>query len=37
MDSRSSTGRANTLPIKVKVMEYRTLKQLADQLKGNLR
>ncbi|RDX67000.1 hypothetical protein CR513_54182, partial [Mucuna pruriens] len=37
MDSGSSIRKVDTLSIKVKVMEYQTLKQLADQLKGNLR
>ncbi|RDX82882.1 hypothetical protein CR513_36275, partial [Mucuna pruriens] len=37
MDFGSSTRMVDTLPIKVKIMEYRTLKKLADQLKGGLR
>ncbi|RDX93430.1 hypothetical protein CR513_24310, partial [Mucuna pruriens] len=34
MDFGSSTRRVDTLPIKVKIMEYQTLKQLANQLKS---
>ncbi|RDX81017.1 hypothetical protein CR513_38360, partial [Mucuna pruriens] len=36
MDFGSSIGRVDTLPIKVKVMEYQTLKQLVEQLKRSL-